>query len=434
MAKGDSNKANQMMAQDRARQLGEHSADRNTALTRENESYNRQAQTYDPLLTGYKGFAETGGLSDADRERLRTTLNSPSSGGGGGGGGYGGGGGLESLYGSMASGSSVDVDALRVGMPTLKWLMETGGYDPVKEALIQGDISKLRVLGDTGGISATDQERYRGNGVFDEFAKTGGVSDVDKQMLRARGNSGIASLYGQSKNELNRLNQVSGNNSAGTGALLSRLTRDGARAAQDAALNTELGITDRVLEGRKYGASSMSQAEAALQDRLANTKLTGLLGATEHGRGIEEFKGKTKLGSAEAASGVEANIASLLASERARGASGLAGLASAASGDAQASAAQRLGLEKWMLEYGHGNQFAGLEGLGQMNANSLNEGESYRDFILGERGLTGDQSATGIDQRIQNNPRFNWGNFAGQLAGGAAGVGSALIGRPKVKP
>lgn len=427
MAKGDSNRANQMIEQDRSRNLSEHTQDRNLALGREQESYDRQQQTYDPLLSGYRNFAETGGLTDADRERMRGILTA-GSGGGGGGGGYSG---LEGLYGSMANGSSVDTNALRVGMPTLKWLMETGGYDPTKEALIQGDIGELRTLGRSGGMTAAEQERYRGNGVFDEFAKTGGLSDTDKQMLRARGNSGIASLYGQGKQELGRLNQVAGANNAGTGALLSRLTREGARAAQDSALNTELGITDRVLEGRKYGASGMSQAEAALQDRLANTRLTGLLGATEHGRGIEEFKGKTKLGASETASGVEANIASLLASERARGAQGLAGLASSASGNAQASAAQRLGLEQWMLNYGSENQLAGLNGLGGMNSNSLNEGESYRNFLANERGLTGDLTGTGIDQRIENNPRFNWNQVLSGAMGAGAGIGSALIGAPR---
>lgn len=421
MAKGDDNKANQMIATDRTRNLGEHTEDRNKTLGREQESYNRQQQTYDPLLAGYTNFANTGGLTDADKDRMRGILGSGSSGGGGGGSN-----GLEGLYAGMAGGNTIDQDKLRVGMPTLKWLMDTGGYDPTKEALIQGDISGLRTLGHTGGMTDEEQQRYRGNGVFDEFAQTGGLSDVDKQMLRARGNSGIASLYGQGKQELERLNQVSGSNGAGTGALLSRMTKDGARASQDAALNTELGITDRVLEGRKFGASSMSQGEAALQDRLANTKLTGLLGATENARGIEEFKGKTKLGASETASGVEANIAQLLAQERARGASGLAGLASGASNDAS----QRLGLEKYLLEYGNEGRLAGLNGLGGMNQNSLNEGESYRDFLLNERNLTGDQTAGGIDQRIANNPRFNWNQVLSGAMGVGAGVGSALIGRP----
>lgn len=426
MAKGAEQKTtNNQLTQDRARNLTEHSEDRNRTLGREQESYDRQQQSYNPLISGYTNFAQGGGLTDEDKARMRGILESGNAGGSGGGGG---GGGLEGLYGSMASGSSVDTDSMRVGMPTYKWLMETGGYDPAKEALIQGDISELRTLGRTGGISAADQERYRGNGVFDEFAKTGGLSDTDKQMLRARGNSGIASLYGQGKQELTRLNRVSGANNAGTGALVSRLTRDGARAAQDAALNTELGITDRVIEGRKFGSTSMSQAEAALQDRLANTKLTGLLGATEHGRGIEEFKGKTKLGAADGASSVEANIAGLLASERARGASGLAGLASSAAGNASASAAQRLGLEKYLLEYGNDNKLAGLNGLGGLNTNSLNEGESYRNFLLNERNLTGDQTSTGIDQRIANNPRFNWGQVVSGALGAGAGVGSALIG------
>lgn len=429
MAKGSEQKAtNNLINTNLAQNQQEHNQDRTMALGGNADAYGRSNQTFDPTFAGYKSLAETGGLSDADKERFRGILSSaPASGSGGPDTS-----GLQSLYGSMASGSSIDQNSLRVGMPTLKWLMDTGGYDPAKEALIQGDIGELRTLGRTGGINEEDKARYRGNGVFDEFSKTGGLSDTDRQMLRARGNSGIASIYGQSKQELSRLNRVSGGNNAGTGALLSRLTRDGARAAQDSALNTELGITDRVNEGRKWGAEGASQSEASLQDRLANTKLSGLLGALEHGRGVEEYKGTTKLGASSKASDVEANIASMLMEERARGAAGLAGLASMGGGGSSGpDYNDKLSLEKWLYENSTDGKLAGLNGLGQLNSSSLNEGQSYRDFLLNERGLTSGNQNTGVDQRIANNPRFNWGQVLSGVIGAGAGVGSSLIGAKK---
>ncbi len=178
------------------------------------------------------------------------------------------------------------------------------------------------------------------------------------------------------------------------------------------------------------GAEGSSTAEASLQDRLANTKLTGLLGATEHGRGIEEYKGTTKLNAADKASGVEANIAAMLADERARGASGLQGLLSAGGGGGNGvDYRDKLALEKYLLEYGGEGKLNGLNGLGQLNSNSMNEAGDYSNFLLNERGLTNDTAGNTVNQRVANNPRFNWGQVVSGALGAGAGVGSALIGR-----
>jgi hypothetical protein len=84
--------------------------------------------------------------------------------------------------------------------------------------------------------------KYRANGTYEEFAKTGGVSDADKVNLRSRGNAVIPSYYAQMIADADRLNTAQGGFNPGALAMRARLGRDQAAGAQKAATDTELGI------------------------------------------------------------------------------------------------------------------------------------------------------------------------------------------------
>lgn len=132
-----------------------------------------------------------------------------------------------------------------------------------------------------GGVTDENKARIRGGGVFDEFARTGGVSEADKTNIRARGTATIPSFYANLKQELDRTKAAQGGYSPGYSAQAAELSRDAAFGAQDAALNAEGSIIDRVSEGRKWGASSMSGAERALVDAIQNGEMFGISGMAD---------------------------------------------------------------------------------------------------------------------------------------------------------
>jgi hypothetical protein len=246
-------------------------------------------------------------------------------------------------------------------------------------------------------------------------------------MLRARGTAPISSLYTGLQDQVNQQALVGNNSAPGKAALMSRLARDSAKGIQNAALDTELGITDRVLQGKQWGAKGLSDAESGIQNLVVPAKLNSLNSAVENSRGIQEFIAAMQLQSGLGLSDVEANVENMLANERHWGASNLE--SSAARGGS--NAANALGLEKYFLEYGNDNRMAGLSGLGGLYGGLSDQNSDYLNRSLSERGLTQGSSGTAIDQRMQNNPSFDWNQFLGQALGVGAGVATGFMGQPK---
>lgn len=156
--------------------------------------------------------------------------------------------------------------------------------------------SYFKNAADTGLVTPENMQRMRGGGVFDEFAKTGGLSDADVSNLRARGTSAIPAYYGAIRDKFNQQNLISGA-APSYSSSLSRIARDQSRGASDAALNTELGITDTRNRGRQWGAGAMSDAEAKLADLTSANKRFGISG----GAGYENAARQAQL---EAMSGL----------------------------------------------------------------------------------------------------------------------------------
>lgn len=134
--------------------------------------------------------------------------------------------------------------------------------------------NRFKAFGDSGGIDDEGKARIRGNGVFDEFARTGGLSEGDKANLRARSTATLPSFYDQLSNELSRGKAVQGGYSPGYDAQAAALARDKAYGANRVAAEAEGDIVDRVTAGRQWGAGSLSSAEQGLQGLLSNNKLS----------------------------------------------------------------------------------------------------------------------------------------------------------------
>jgi len=150
----------------------------------------------------------------------------------------------------------------------------------------------FRNAANTGLVTPENTARMRGGGVFDEFAKTGGLSEGDVSNLRSRGTSTIPSYYDAVRNQFNNQNRIAGGTNPSYGSSLSRISRDQSRGASDAALNTELGITDVRNKGRQWGAGQMSDAESKLADLVSSNKRFGIAG----GAGYENQNRAAQMG------------------------------------------------------------------------------------------------------------------------------------------
>ena len=145
-----------------------------------------------------------------------------------------------------------------------------------------------------GGLTPENISRLRGGGVYDEFARTGGLSEADKGTYRARGTASIPAFYGNLRNELATSRAAQGNYSPGYDAQMAKSVRDQAGAYQDAATNVEGDILDKVSAGRKWGATGMSDAERSIVDAIQRGEMFGISGLAD----ADKFDSSNRLANA----------------------------------------------------------------------------------------------------------------------------------------
>ncbi len=470
MAKGEAGRINELSRSETNYDHAIRNDELNHQRARREEAQNRSDDLYNTIVGGYTDLATNGGITDEDRARQRQFLQNKrgliDAASGGGGADYSDSAyrgvdltplnELEALFRDSIGGKTIDTEKLRSGRPYVEALAKNGGYDPAAKESIGADIGLLKGIAGTGGISDEGVNRMRGAGVFDEFAETGGLSDMDKSMLRKRGNSGIAGIYSQLKNDASKMSRV-GNSTAGLSALNSRLGRDAARTAQSAALDTELGITDRTLEGRRWGATSMANAESGVQDLQSSNRMNALNSSIANQRGIQEFMSSMGLDAGKWLSESEIPIQDRLTDERRYGIGGLdkiiqqriaenqniessrASAAGASASSRQASMEQQarmlmgledegLDLEKYFMEFGREGRFGGLEGLGRLRESVPGE-LAFREGLI-QQNQFGNQagSQANIRQQQDYNPNRSVMDNVGQALGIAGNVAGAIGG------
>lgn len=143
--------------------------------------------------------------------------------------------------------------------------------------------SYFRDFANTGGLDEENKRRIRGLGVFDEFAKTGGIDEGTKSLVRANAAAGGRGIYDATARQLDTGYNAQGGFNPGYNAQSSKLIRDSARAVNESLLAAELGLEDRILEGKKWGAGSASGAELGLVDALQRGKMFGAEGMRNEG-------------------------------------------------------------------------------------------------------------------------------------------------------
>lgn len=421
MGGGKEKKAtNQMLAQDRANAQTEHNQYMGAVNTGVQGSQARAQDMYNVQFGGFKDFAE--GKYDYN----------PGAYGGSGGGGGGGVAddprlaGIQSQYEDFMKGGGVDTKKFDEFQGQLTDLSRTGGWSPEQIASMQGNIAAYKNLRDTGGVSAEGQARMRGNGIFDEFSKTGGYSDLDRANIRSRATSTIPAYYQQMRDEASRSAAVQGGYGPGQAALSGRLGRQQAKLGADAARDAELGIMENVNAGRQWGGSNMASSEAALQNLLSSNVLAGTKGAVDTEAGMIGDIANRRMGASNYGAGNETGMQNIIQQGKMWGTQGLESMANAAMARAAAGSAQSSADAKWAADFNRDSRMMGLEGMQSLYGMAPGEVEMYLDKNLQGRDLNYGQQQTGIDQRMKNNPQRDWVSTIGGLVGAGAGAMTGL--------
>ena len=153
---------------------------------------------------------------------------------------------------------------------------------------LKNAIEGYKAFRDTGGLSQENIDRMRGNGMFDEYAKTGGYTDKNLADIKAQAISPIGSFATGARDELARRQAVQGGYGPGMDAASRAIRRDAARGITDASLNANVMLKDRVNQGRQWGISGLAGAEAGLATLQTGNRLAALGGETNAGSSISQ--------------------------------------------------------------------------------------------------------------------------------------------------
>lgn len=132
---------------------------------------------------------------------------------------------------------------------------ETGGQQKLQ--LMGGPIGGR--MGSGGGIIGDTFGDYNEiSNYFRNFAKTGGLSEVDKQNLRSRAYSPIRAAYSNAEREMERGRSLQGGYSPGLNTARARMAREQGQLTSDAAGNIEAAITEMRNRNQLAGAGGMA--------------------------------------------------------------------------------------------------------------------------------------------------------------------------------
>lgn len=389
---------------------------------RSKEAYDRSNTAWGGANDTYQQFAKTGGQNLLDGMGA-----APGGGGGDGGAGADGRfGEVEGSYRNFMNTGGVDTGRFNQFQGNLLDIGATGGWDQAARDNVNRSIAGYQNFADTGGVSAEDQNRMRGMGIYDEWSKSGGVTDADRANLRARGNSVIPAFYNRVREESNRLGRVQGGGGPGQAALMSRLARDQSRGAQSAALETEGGIADRVRQGQMWGTEGMERSEGELQRLLSQNKLAGMGGVTDATGMMANSIAQNRIGASSAGGGNEIGMQGLISGNKLQGTRGLEGMAESSAARGAASSNAAAADARWRASFLADNMLAGAGGLRGLRTDVPGEVALYDQNRLNSRQIW--NQGNQINQDPQGGGT-DWGQIAGAGANAAATYFGGQTGR-----
>lgn len=300
---------------------------------------------------------------------------------------------------------SIDVGELKTTLPRLRQFADTGGFTPERLASLEGTIGGLKEFGRTGGLTEENISRMRGMGGFDEFAKTGGYTPESIANIKAQALSPIGSYATGTREELDRRRALQGGYAPGFDAANRQLQRQTSRAIADTSLAANVGIQDRINEGRQWGIGGLAQAEGAVAGLQSGNKLAGM----------------------QAAGGLELQLQDTISRYRAMGLSMEQATAQALAEFDAMNVQNQMMAGQFNILNAQNMQMAGLGGLRDVYGTGVGQYENEldrRNSLLGGRtqanlGYLGNQSNLAVQPGIG-------GNLL-NAAGTAAGIGSQFF-------
>lgn len=227
---------------------------------------------------------------------------------------------VRDLYRGMVGGNTPNVSGVsgRIGTGRLSdvygkymGLADNGGYSNEDISGVKGDISGLREMGKTGGLDEAAMGRMRGNGVYDEFSKTGGLSAADRGNIKSRALAPVSAIASGTRDEMARRRSVQGGFSPGFDSSSRALQRDTARNIAGTSLDANLGIMDRVNQGRQWGAEGAASSEGNLQTLRTGNQYRGLTGASDTQMGLNNSIFGNQISALSGARGSAGDIAGI---------------------------------------------------------------------------------------------------------------------------
>lgn len=139
------------------------------------------------------------------------------------------------------------------GLPDLKSAAASfsGGVGPIDTSALSGDANAYRQF------AQGDSESGR---FYSNLMKTGGFTPDELTDIRTVGNRTLPSFFANLRNTMRTAQNATGGYSPGYSASAAAMARDAAHQTQDAALDTETGIADRVHAGKLQGAGGLERA------------------------------------------------------------------------------------------------------------------------------------------------------------------------------
>lgn len=239
----------------------------------------------DNLNTQLNSLSTTGGLSQADIDKLNSIYSNPSllsaisGGGGGGGGGLSGTSAFAGLnFNNPSAISSINLPDYANEKSGYGNFASTGGVD--LSALSQGINSYQQLNNPTGGLTQDQINQVQRQSLLDQ-EQTGGYDPSQISRIQAQAASNAPSFYNNIKGQLANQNAITGNLGA-AGAVNFKLARQSAQQEGADRLNANIGLDESIRTGKNQAASELSQSGLSL-DQLESSNRLNAIGGIQQG-------------------------------------------------------------------------------------------------------------------------------------------------------
>lgn len=419
----------------------------NQITGRSDTTWDRATDDYNGAKAGYDNYAQGGGLTQADIDRMNAAYGAI--------GGAGGGGGVSnplsgksSHYAGLSSAYSnayrPDYSEADAGFRKLSG--STGGFDSDKLNQIYGNIDTLSGIGQTGGITDEDKSSINRQSILDQ-EQNGGYTDADRAYIRAKSSASAPAYFSALKDNLQRNRSITGN-LAGAGATDFKLARQQSQQQAQDRMNTEIGLSDSIRTGRQQAGDFLSNQGLALAGLRTGNQIQGATNAASQGTGLQtaitgnQLQGLTGLQTSQTGLGnwglgQAAGLDQFGLSQ----AGGLdqwdesnasrdmqAGAANA--GAAREAAAQNAAYQQWLTTYGNSQKQYGIDGLDDLYKTNLGASQNYSglslDALNGKYGQQG--NLLGLATQNRGNTAMDNAGMIGNMIGSAAGIATGMGG------